>query len=230
MLSCKKEKVPVSDVLFGLKLSRHTILADGSSKVTITVKLNAAAETGKRGVIFNASSGNFLGGTNSSITVTASFVSDSLIAKATYVAPLNSNKIYFTVMPDIPDKEKYTLYDSITVEKSQAFSIKLNPSSFGLKSNFASEDTIKGILLNSSGNGVSLGTSVIFEDLLINQQPANGQFRSVVDKSDVNSSVSAIYSVGPLPLGTNIWLKSTVLDSIGGKTSINNSVKITITQ
>lgn len=230
LTACVKNKVDTDKVITGLTLSSHSIPADGATKITLTVKLNYEAEPGKRGVIFKVSSGNFANGANNTITVQADYDKDALTAKAVYIAPLSGKKIYFSIMPDIVDKEKYTLYDSITVTPSVPFSIRINPSSFGLKSNFVSEDTVKAAIRNADGGLVSSNTTVVFEDVLSNHNPANGQFRSVSASSDASASVSAIYSIGTVPVGTIIYLKSTVLDGSGNKTNIKDSVKITITQ
>jgi hypothetical protein len=229
LAACVKNQLEVKKVIYEFTLSKHSVQADGSTRVDITVKLSPDAEPGKRGVIFKTSSGNFTGGANGTLTVQADFDHNILLAKTSITAPSSGSKIYLSVMPDIPDKEKYTLYDSITVSKSMPDAIRLNPSSFGLRANYASSDTLTGTLKNADGNNVSSGTRVVFEDVLPRHLAAGGQFRSIAAGSDAKSTVSAIYANGSQLVGTFIFLRATVLDAAGNKTTIKDSVKITIT-
>ena len=169
-MACSKNKVPVNDVLYDLAKSKSTIAADGNSKIIISVKLNNDSDPLKRNIIFKTSVGNFTGGLNGMLTVKADFDHDTLKAQAILTAPFSPGIIYLSVWPDIDHRENYTLYDSIIVTPSSPFTIKLNTSSFGLKANYQSEDTIIAVLSNSQGNGVSLGTKVLFDVFLTTGQ------------------------------------------------------------
>ncbi len=230
LFACQKVSVNVSNVIFGLTLSQHSLTADGTTTINVSVQLPPNADVTKRNIKFTATSGSWKGGTDSTISVKAVFINNQLIAKAIYIAGSSPKETYITAQPDQPDvsNNNFVLKDSLTVTVSPAATIQLMPSSFGINSNYQSEVTLTGILKNASGNLVSIGTNVTFSDKLADGSAANGQYRKSVLTSDATSTVSTIYSVGAYPVGTVINITVTVLDASGKPTPIQDIVKLTV--
>jgi hypothetical protein len=230
LFACRKVSVDINEVIFGLTLSQHTLTADGTSTVNVSVQLPVNADLTKRTVKFKTTSGTWKGGADSMLTVKATFINGQLIANAVYIAGATAKKAYITVQPDQPDasNNNFVLKDSIAVSASQPASIQLTPSGFGINSNYQSEVTFTGLLKNAAGNGVSTGTVVSFTDYLSGGAPANGLYRKSMLTSDATSSVSTIYSVGAYPIGTAIFVKATILDALGQPTPMQDIVKLTI--
>jgi hypothetical protein len=224
--SCKKNyEVQVDNVIYNLRLSPNTGLADGRTIITVSVNLSRNADISKRSVIFTISPGNFLNGQGGTVTVPAALNGDSIIATATFISPSNAGVITVRAMPNIPDSNKYVLKDSVVLTTSSPAEITLQTSSYGLRYNFQSEDTIIGIIKNISGKGISTGVKVLFEDSLLTGMKADGKYRqSNVSVSNGNSQVSTIYSNGVQSAGVDILVRGTVLNEAGQKTNITDSI------
>lgn len=228
LYSCNKE-VQVNNLLSDFVLSKKQVLADGQTTVTVSVKLSDNSSADRRSVIFSSSSGIFTVSGTKKQTVKAEFENGLIIAKATFRVSMDPGTIKITVQPEFDSPlAEFVLTDSIIVAPSVPSSIKIEPSSFGIGSNFINEVYLSGFLENSSNRYVSKGNKVLFEDVLLSGTPANGRFRNVLNFSNDTSKVSAIYSATILPIGTNIKIRATVLDNAGNLTSIKDSVLLTI--
>jgi hypothetical protein len=224
---CKKYPVPAGQVISNLTNSSKTLLADGISIDTLTVRLNNAADSDHRSVLFTASVAGFVGGSSGSDTVAAIYYDKVLTATAYFQAPLKPGTSYVTVSPANPDFNtigNYILMDTVIISPSVASSVTLQTSNFGIASNYQSTITLKGILQNAAGNPVSLGTGVAFSSDI------PGQFGLLNVISDSSSSVNANFQVGNVTKGTIITITVTVLDAAGNLTPVKNNVQITVTQ
>jgi hypothetical protein len=230
LLSCKKE-VNVNDILTNLKLSKTQVLADGQTTVSISVTMSGKSSSDRRTVVFTASSGVFTVSGTGKQTVKAEFDNSEIVAKATFRVPIQPATIKITVQPEFDSPiGEYVLTDSIMASASVPSVIRLEPSVFGIAANFLSEVQLTGTLQNSSGKYVSRGNKVLFEDLFLSGALANGRFRNVFNLSNDTSKVSAIYSASGWPIGTNIKIRTTVLDNAGNPTNTKDSVLLTINQ
>ena len=230
-LGCIKSKMDTAVVINDLTFSSPTITADGSSQVTISVHIDNDADSNKRNVSFRASTGSFINGKDSSISQKAVFVNSNLTAQVTYQAPMKPGMIYFVIQPDLSSSFNVTLTDSMMALRSEAAKVKLTISSFYILYGFLSEDTLTAKLTNSSGNSVSTGTKVIFDDYFPGGAQVNGRYREPMVSSNSSSQVSTIYSSGfAVAVNANIYVSVTVLDSVGNPTPIKDSSLITIIQ
>ena len=218
---CIKDKIKTADLLSPLSFSARQVPADGTTIVTITSVVNANADSARRSVVFTASSGSFVGGTDSTFTTTAIFQNQQLVAHAQFKAPLSPGSIVIKArMNLLNEKKDYTQIDSIKAVASVPAKISLSASSFAVKVNFGSEVTITGLLSNAQANMVSLGNAVVFADRYADHSPVNGSYRQAQLTSNALSSVSVIYSPGNVPVGKGIWLscylvnQPTVRDSV----------------
>ncbi len=228
--SCKK--VPsIDEVLTDLKISQSEVLADGQSTVSISVVLSDKSSTDRRSVIFTTSSGIFTSSGSNKYTSKAEFENGILLAKATLRSSTEPGTIKVSVKPEFDSPlNEYILTASIIAKPSVPVSIKLEPSSFGIASNFLNEVQITGILKNSDGKFVSKGNNVLFENLLLSGISANGHFRNLQPTTSDSSKVGGYYSANLYPIGTKIKIKCTVLDSNGQRTIISDSLLLTINQ
>lgn len=230
LISCQKD-IKTSDVISGLTLSSHSIDADGTTTVDLSVVLNKDAGASKLNVIFSASSGTLTGGTDGKVTAKADYVNQQLVAKASLTAPMSPGKIIITAAPQATSPNgDYILKDSLVANPVFPATLQLTASSFGIGSNFTSIDTLTGSLRSAQHKKVSTGAKVLFEDFLSNGTKATGRFRSNMPSSDGDSKVIALYSAPQLPIGTNIKLAATYLTSDGNKTTITDTVVLTINQ
>lgn len=224
--SCAKEVVPVSEVLSPMQFSSRTIVADGSSTISITVEIGKDADADKRNMRFSTSSGNFVGG-DTTLVKKAEFEGGKLIARVQLKAPMKPGIIKISVKPEASNQfTDYTVSDEIVAVRSEPSQIRVSASSFSVLTAYAGEIRVKGILLNKSDKYVSVGYKVAFEDFFQNGNRVNGRFREVQNISMDSSSVSALYSPGYIPSGSTIYIKATILDSLGVKTSMADSVII----
>jgi hypothetical protein len=227
--SCKKD-VKISDALNNFKLSEREILADGHSTVSVSVELSDKSSTDRRNVVFSTSSGVFTSSGNNKYTAKAEYENGILVAKSTLKSPTQPGVIKITVQPefDSPVKE-FFLTDSIVAKQSIPASIKLEPSSFGIAANFVNEIFLTATLKNSNGKFVSKRYNVLFEDFVLNSL-AIGRFRALSGATTDSSKVTGFYSSSNYPLTTQIKLKGTILDANGLRTSISDSIIISINQ
>jgi hypothetical protein len=77
---------------------------------------------------------------------------------------------------------------------------------------------------------VSKGQSVLFEDFLPGGGSANGQYRRLENVTKDSSNVTTFFSVPQYSIGTQIKVKSTVLNSLGQKTTVADSIILTVNQ
>lgn len=216
-----------SDLVNNLTFSAKQVLADGTSLVTITAVINSDADPATRTVLFTTSSGSFVGGTDSTISKGATFENEKLIARVQLKAPLTPGSIVVKAKMVLPnEKRDFTVSDSIQAQPSLPSSLILSASAFAVKINFGGEVTLQGQLLNASGNPVSLGTNVSFDDRYENGAPVNGRFRAKQASSNSTSTVSAIYSPGAVAANQKIWIYCYVTTPPGVPTTVKDSVLI----
>lgn len=226
--SCTKE-LNTSDIITNLTASQSTIDADGSSIVTFSVELNDRAASDRRTIIFSTDGGEWIDGKNGKVSITADYSQGRLLALAKLKAPSTPGTINISAKSSIltinGDFNLITAINAIKVEPKKIF---LEPSSFGIGSNFISQDTIVGKITGDNNKNASKGVNVLFEDLLSNGSPALGRFKQLLTSSNSNSIVSAIYSANQLPIGTTISIKATILDEKGAKTNISHTLYLNI--
>jgi hypothetical protein len=210
MLGCQKE-LKTENIISDLQVTPSTVDADGSSVVNVSVKLTDKAAADKRNVVFTATSGTWSGGANGKVTVAATFSDGHIVAKAKLTAPSSAGKITITAASEsLSLNGDYNLSAAVTASKVAPFAIHLEPSSFGIGSNYTGEDTLRATITGKDGNNASKGVSVIFE-ALNGANPAGGAFRAIQAVSGATSTVSAIYGAPALPIGTAIKIKVTIL-------------------
>jgi hypothetical protein len=225
------EDVEVADVLFNLKISDTQIVADGQSTVRISVNIPDRSTPDRRNVIFTTTAGVFTSSSAGKYTAKTEFLDGVLTATATLRAPTSPGKIAVSVQPefDSPIKE-FIVADTIEAVRSNPSTILLETSSFGISPNFLTEVKLTGLLKNSKGNNVSKNVKVLFEDILLDGRAANGRHRELQSLSNDTSYVSSYYSVPAYPIGTTVKIRATVLDDIGIKTLIKDSLIVTVNQ
>lgn len=229
IISCKKDII-ISDALTNFKISQREVLADGQSTVALSVQLSNKSSSDRRNVVFTTSAGTFAVSGSNKYTSKAEYENGNLIAKATLKSSTQPGVIKITVQPefDSPIKE-FVLSDSLVAKQSIPASIKLEPASFGIGSNFINEVFLTATLKSSTGKFVSKGYNVLFEDFILNSS-ANGRFRALSGATADSSKVTVFYSASNYPITTQIKLKGTLLDANGLRTSIADSVFININQ
>ncbi len=229
MLSGCKKDVPMSEVMSDFTVDKAQVAANGHSSVTLTVKLNNKASADRRNVIFTTSNGSF--GDGSKKTVKAEYVDGALTAKASFKISTTPGEVTVAVQPEFDSRtQEFRLTKTIQAVPSVTQSLKIEPSGFGLAGNFLSEVHLTAYLKNSEGSFVSAGNKVIFEDILESGAAANGRFRNSKLATSDSSKVSATYGAPTLPLGTNIRIRATLLDAAGNKTTIKDSLTLTLNQ
>ena len=228
--SCEKQNIDASDVISDLSLIPVTIEADGSSMISISVKLNKEAEVSKRKVVFETSSGSFASTNTKTATIEATYEQGLLVARTSIKAPTSPGVMFVTARTEYRSLyNDFIAKGSITIMPSVPVSIKAEPSSFGVRTDFLGEVEISGILKNANGRNVSTGSKVVFEDYFPGQNvSANGRYRLIQVSSDENSRVNVLYSPGHVTPGTPVFVKCTLLDSAGNKTNIKDSVLLTV--
>ncbi|PWV55560.1 hypothetical protein [Chitinophaga sp. S165] len=218
----------IRSVITKLELSKRQLPADGQSSVELSVILDSKASSDRRSVIFSASAGSFSSG-NDKVTAKAEFDNGVLVAKATLKAPFEPGTIMVTVQPEFDSPiTEFVLTDSITATFSEAATITLNPSSFGIGSNHLNEIQLTARIRNIDKRNVSKGVNVLLEDSLVTGGPALGSFRDRQTMTADSSKVSAWYSAAMYPIGTAIRIRATVLDKDLQKTGISDAITITV--
>jgi hypothetical protein len=232
-LGCRKVHVPVSSVISGLSIINDTLYADGVSMDTLAVNLNPAADMGMRFVRFTCSVCSFVGGQQDTVSSQAFYNNNLLTAKAYFIAPQQPGTLYFTAAPQITGFDSYNdyiLYDSLAIAPSIAAFIDLESSSQSIDSNFQSQISLKAVLKNASLKPVSLGVNVLFEDDIPGPPIVHGRFSTVSSVTDTSSSVTALYSVGNVAVGSSFYIRATVLNPNLSRTSIVDSILIQVVQ
>jgi len=225
--SCRKSNLETKDVLKSFQISSHSVVADGSSKLTMMAELDDKSDADKRKILFTASSGSFIGGKDSTVSVKAEFVDNKLIATAYFVAPLKPGKINLSIQPDLDLYLDIKITDIIEATESVPAKIKLSSSSFAVRYGFLSEDTLIAKLLNDVGGNVSTGAVVIFGDTFLDNSEVHGRFRPASATSNFSSQASSIYSPGyQVPVGAPVWIKA----YLANNPAVRDSFMITIIQ
>lgn len=224
-----EEDIKIEDVFSNLILIPTEVLADGQSVIDVSVQINNLASADRRNFIFTTTAGTFIGSGTDKITVKAEHEKGLLLAKTKLRVPFSPGEFTVTVQPeyDSPIRD-FILFQTVKASASNPASIDLKPSGFGITSNFASQVFLTAFLKNASNKNVSNGVPVLFEDELLNGNPAGGRFRIIQGVTADSSKVSAYYSAPSYPIGTTIKIRSTVLDEKGLKTTIKDSVLVTI--
>jgi hypothetical protein len=227
-ISCIKD-VKIEDVFEEIKSDKMEIVADGQSTSIIKLILNKKASPDRKNVLFSTDRGVFTSTGENKATVKASFEDGKLIAKITLRAPKSAGKITVIAKPEFDSSDKeFSVSVFLEAVESEANQIKLDQSALGIGPNFIEELRIWGVLNNSQGRPVSDGVKVVFEDFLVNGNNANGEFRSIIDIKTDSSIVSCKYGANTYSIGTKIKILCTVLDIGLKKTSIKDSIYITI--
>lgn len=226
LTGCQKD-LKTKDIISDLKVNPTSIDADGSSVISVSVRLTDRAATDKRNVVFTATAGSWVGGKDGKITVPATYMSGQIIAEAKLTAPSGPGSITISAVSEaLTLNGDYNLTTSVTANKVEPAAIKLEASGFGIGSNYISEDTLVAKITGKNGNNASKGVNVLFEDFN-GPLPAGGRFRAVQSISGADSKVSVIYGAPGLPIGTPITIKVTILDK-NGKTPISDATTLTI--
>jgi hypothetical protein len=214
LVNCRKSKVETSDVLKNYSISSRSVVADGSSTITLIVELGNNSDADKRNVLFTASSGSFIGGKDSTVSIKAIFIDNVLTAKAYFVAPLQPGKINLSIQPDLNTYSNIRITDVIEATKSVPEKIKLNVNSFAVRYGFLSEDTLTVKLSNDSGGKVSTGAKIMFDDTFLDNSAVHGRFRQTSATSNSSSQASSIYSPGfQVQVGMSVWVKAYLADN-----------------
>lgn len=229
VMSCSNEP-DIDMVLFSLTFNKSEIFADRSSTATASVMISKQSSVDRRTVKFTINNGTFTDGSKSKL-VTASFESGNLVAKTTFKSTTNPGSIIIAAQPefDSPIRE-YVIIDSILATPSIPASILANPSSLGISTNYLSEVSLKGKLINDKGKDVSKGYNVVFEDYLQNGDDASGRFRNSVTTTTDSSNISTIYGASAHPIGTDIHIVTTLLNSDGTKSTLSKTTIVTVNQ
>ncbi|WP_149242984.1 hypothetical protein [Dyadobacter sp. 32] len=225
-----ENKITTDQVIRNLQISpKEGILADGGTKLKVSVQLDDAADVDKRNIVFTASNGEFVNGKDRAITKKAEFEGGQLIAKAEFVVPNTEGKIVFSAKPEVQSRYiDFLVKDSITLAKSEPKFLKLSASSFSVKTGYGSEVVITGKLTSEKNAGVSKNYKVKFEDIAANGQGAKGRFRQQILSSDANSEVSTTYSPTYYPAGSDITIHCFLLNEANEPTQIQDSIKINV--
>lgn len=226
---CKKTPVTTEQIVKNLTVTPKNADADGTSVIDVSCELNSDATSDRKEILFKISSGMFAENKDQKIIKKAEFENGVLLVRTQIVVPQRAGKIIITAEPNNAElKQDYILKDSVILLRSNAATIKAETDSFAVSSNFKSDVQITGVLLNGNGRKVSNGTRVLFEDFFAGGNPVSGRYRNVSASSNSDSKVFCTYSPGYVPVGSNIYIKITVLDDAGNKTNIRDSVFINV--
>lgn len=225
LCACKASVVPPSEVISALKTSGSNYQADGTSVIDVWVTINKDADADKRSVIFSSNIGTFLPSNDTTSTVTAGFENGQLIARTKFKMPLAGGALYIKARPATINRlANYQISDTLQIGPSVPATLKLLPSSLGVKTGFTNEVTLTATLKNSSGNSVSAGTSVLFENI-----PAVGAFRMIRDTTDATSTAARTFTAGNTVAPATVMIRCTYIDKTGARTAIKDSCIINIT-
>ena len=230
ILCCSKD-AKIDDILINFKISSKEVLADGKSTIPLSVELSKASSEDRRSVVFVASSGMFTESGSNRYAVKPAFENAVLVARANFRAPTSPGDIQLKVKPEYDDPlQEYERIETIVAKPSLPSKLSLQTSSFGIASNHLNEVLLTGKLSNNNGGFVSTGYKVLFEDFLLNNSPANGQFRVLQSETADSSFVKTYYSAFAHSIATQFKIRAILLDSDGQKTSITDSIIITVNQ
>ncbi len=228
--SCKDdEPIATIDILELSIEGADKVVGDGTSSITAIAKLNSKAAVEKREVIFISNLGQFDNG-EKRITKMAERFKGELLAKVQLKMPSSPGELTLTAEVNLEDHIGfYVDEEMLTIDSSIVSSIDVMADSFSVANNFEGEIKIEGRLKNSSGNGVSSGTKVVFEDFDLDKTTAlEGVFSADTLLSDGQSTVMTRYTPGLTSDGKYIFIIATVLKTDGTKSGIQDSVKIFI--
>jgi hypothetical protein len=227
LLSCQKD-LKTEHIITDLKASPASVEADGASKITVTVVLTDRAAEGKRNIVFNTTGGSWVDGKDGKVTVAGKYLDGKIIAEAKLVAPNSEQEIEITASSEsLTLNGDFNLKTTVKATHVPPFKIKVEPTALGIGSNYSTEDTVSAKISGINNGNASRGVKVLFEDL-IGSNPAGGRFRAVQTVSGASSIVSAIYGAPNAPIGTAITIRATVLDKNDSKTTISDSIVLTI--
>lgn len=229
ILSCKKQDVSDSDVIYDLILTDHAADADATTSIPVSVKLNHDADADKRKVVLTVTGGSLDAAGNKTITIPAEFSNGDLIARAQWKMPGAPATLYITAKPEaVSAYQDFILKDSVTLRQSVATKIQVTASAFGVPANYTGEVKITGNLKNAKGRNASAGYKVLFEDLYENGSTVKGRFREMQASSNESGTVGALYSPGPVPVGTTIQVIVTLLDELNHKTDVKDTAIVNV--
>jgi len=228
LLSCEEDEIVDINEIITIEASPNNVLADGSTKIELIGYPNNDASSGKRNIVFTTKKGVFIENGMKTITKEATRLNGRLQSRVELLAPSTLGDFEITGEVDVQDlKGFYVAKKEIIVNPSNVAKIVMKVDSFSVPNNFRGEINIMASLLNEKNGGVTEGVQVLFEDLKNDlTTPVNGAYRNLMLTSGSNSTVSATYSPGLITAGQFIYIKGTVLDSNGAKTTIKDSVKI----
>lgn len=228
-LGCTKPRITTEEVIQNLMITPKIIDANGADLINISVTINKDADATKRKIVFETSGGVFSVNELKTITIEAVYEAGTLIARTTIRVSSTPSTIIITAKPENRNPiNDFILKDSAHSVTSIPFSIRLEANAFSVSTDYIGEVQLTGILKNDKNKNVSADTKVIFEDYYMNGTAVNGRFRALQTRSDDNSKISAIYSPGPVLPGTNFYVRCTVLNAAGNRTSIKDSVLLTV--
>lgn len=230
IISCKKETITAGNIFNSLESDTHNIIADGTSTVEITAKLNKLGDKSLRTIDFETDMGVFIETGNNKITRKAETnTSDEIEVKVILLAPTTPGKITVSAQVEVEDlKDRYIQTTSLEATRSVAANLALRTNGFSVQNNFGSELRIEGVLTNSDGNKVSNGVKVRVYDTDEANNLLSGSFRDASLTSGTDSQISAIYSPGMIAADQFIYLKAVVLDENEQPVDIKDSVKVYI--
>lgn len=229
LLSCKKQYVESEEVIYGLTLSPDSVDADGSSIISVSANVSKDADASKRKIVFETSSGSFTSNGIKAITLEAVYENGLLVARTTMRSPSSPGSVVVSARPENRNPyNDFIAIDSVQAIASAPTTIKLEPSAFSVSTAFIGEVQITGTLRNAKNRNVSTGNKVLFEDIYLGGATVNGRYRLLQTSSDESSKVSTYYSPGHLPPGTSFYIRCAVLDNAGNKTSIKDSILLTV--
>jgi hypothetical protein len=225
---CQKD-LQTTEIVSELTVTPGNIDADGTSTITVSARINDKAANDKRNVVFTKTSGTWVGAKGDTLIMPAVYGDKQIVAKAILIAPSKPGLITVTAFSQaLTISGDYAQTKIIQANKVEAASIILEPSALGVGSNATSEVTLTGKITGSSGVNASQGVTVVLEDYLSSGLPAGGHFRAEQLKSNSGSQISAVYSAGNLPIGTNIIIVGTIVDEHGKKTTMSSSTTLTV--
>ncbi len=195
--SCEKDEVLVTtDQIIRLQIYKSQRFANGLDTVEIDAFIPKKAEEDKRDITFQTNLGHFVKNQNQSITIKAEADSTNsdLVASVVLRAPVTSDTAVITAQI-----LRVAVTESIPFDPSEAESLKLSASKFGIANNFQDEILLKGQLSAKKGLP-STGTTVKIEvkNDSTNTNVNGLRFRADALKSDENGQVSIIFNAGDL--------------------------------
>src|SRR5258708_25709636 len=166
LTGCPKD-AEVGDAIHDMKLSTTNIQADGQSTIDVSVVLSADASADRRNVIFKCTRGMFTTASKTEETVKALYIEGVLTAKNTWKTSLSPGDVTITVEPEFNSSTRdFRLSATITVTRSEAQTVTVDPSSFKVAPDLGSEVTITAKYVNANGASVSRGTKILSVDQL----------------------------------------------------------------